>query len=1473
MPATAAAGGNGRPGPATRPQQAATTVARTTAGTPDRSPAATAPTRPGPDFSLYFFGDYPQERIEDRYTALLAAATHADTHGLHAVWLPERHFDSFGGIFPNPSVLAAAIAVRTSRVRIHAGCAVLPLHDPIRVAEEWSVVDNLSAGRVGIGCASGWHARDFALAPQVYGRHREAMYESVEQIRTLWRGGTLTRTAGNGQPVDLRLFPRPVQQTPPMFTAVVGNPDSYRRAAAADLGIITNLMAQDPDRLADNIALYRATRAEHGLDPAAGRVVLLLHTYLGDDTDRVREEAFGPFCDYLRSSLALFGQVTNSLGVTIDLENTPPEDVDFLLRRAYQRYTADRALIGSPDDCRAIVERFVASGVDEIGCFVDFGLPPDRMLAGLPGIDRLREAVRGGGTARPATPAEPTPDGTIPGEPLTEAQREIWFVERMLPGRPTYTESKVVQLDGPLDVEALRGAVELVVHRHPALRSVFRETAGEPRRVILPCGPVDLPVHDVTGDVDEVAAAAVREETDHRFDLAAGPLFAARLIRLDGQRHLLVLRMHHLVIDTLSAQILSREIAAAYRAAVTGGTVELPPPPPAAPAPATTDAGADPRHLDYWTSQLQPLPSRLELPVDRPRPPAPSGAGGVAGVALDTDLTTRVRAFARQHRATPFMVLLAGFAAVLSEVGNQRDVVLGTPVAHRPAGTENTVGLYINTLPLRIEVTEESGFADLVRTVRSVLIDAQEHQDVPVQRIIRALDLQPQPGRHPLFDVVIEFDNGAVFELDLPGVTATLLNHGVARAPFDLTLFLTNRSDTIDCQLHFATDLFDPATARQILDRLALALRAGTTDPDRALTRLPRLTGDEQALIAAWQDGGAPAEGADQPLAASLALKETAVVDRYGRTDGPDLDRRADAVAAALRAVGVGPGHLVAVHLPRGVDAVAAMVGVLRTGAGYVPLDPGQPTARSAAIVGQAGATAVVSASTVTALDVPVPTIQADRLAPTSDTSVPAADVALHDVAYVLFTSGSTGQAKGCVIEHRAIANAVAWFVRDLGITADDRLSWFCSPGFDASCLEVWPALRTGATLCVVPDEVRVDPARLRDWLVDTAVTVALLPTPVGELLIDLDWSTGPRPALRHLVLGGDRLRRGARADLPFQVTNVYGPTEATVVSTWAHLSPDDGDVPPIGRPVPGTWLRVLDRHGRPVPVGVPGELHLGGVQIGRGYLDDADRTAQRFLPDTEIATGTGTGDGRVFRTGDVVRWRPDGQLEFLHRNDAQVQIRGFRVEPGEAEHHLRQLDGVRDAAVRAWRDEHDEAYLAAYVVPAHEGVDADVLLRALHEHLPAHLVPTVCTLMSALPQLPSGKLDRAALPEPDHATRAGHGTMVPPATPLEQRLHDIWRAELGGDTISTEATFFQLGGTSLSALRLLHRVADELGETIEVFEFLQQPTIRAMARLLADATADPTADATADPTADATADPTAGGAVDGSQPRVRGTL
>ncbi|SES42437.1 hybrid non-ribosomal peptide synthetase/type I polyketide synthase [Actinokineospora terrae] len=1385
------------------PQRSADTVARSTtnavrhlAAEATRQPVvaqATPPAHPAatttPDFSLYFFGDYPHDTTGDKYAAILAAARFADETGMHAVWLPERHFDSFGGVFPNPSVLAAAIAAQTERVRIHSGSVVLPLHDPIRVAEEWSVVDNLSGGRVSLGVAPGWHARDFVLAPGVYGRHREAMYEHVETIKALWRGEAVTRTAGNGEPVEVRLFPRPVQQEPDFYTAILGNPDSYRLAAARGLGVITNLMSQGVDELAGNIALYRAARAEHGLDPAAGRVVVLLHTFLGADTERTRAAAFGPFCAYLRSSLSLFSQVTNSLGFSIDLDTTPADDLDFLLTRAYDRYCADRALIGSPADVEPIARRLAALGVDEIACFVDFGVPPDQVTAALPAISLLRSAFAGEQAAGGEQVAA--------GEEMTTAERQIWYLEQAFPGRPTHNETIVVRLDGALEVSALRSAVAAVVDRHPALRSVFREVGGEPRRVVSRSRAVGLPVVDDLGaDPRQAAVRIAAEETARPFDLARGPLFEPWLVRLGDHRHLLVLRMHHLVIDTWSAGILSEEIAACYRAAVAGGTPELP-----EPGARRTSTAVSAESLAYWTDLLADAPTELALPIDRPRTARPTGRGATTPVELDAATTKAVRDLARRVRATPFMVVLAAFAVALRKLSGQTDIVVGTPMAHRPEGTERTVGFFVHTLPLRLGVPDNATFTDLVLAVREQVLGAQEHQEVPLPDIVRALGGPADPLRNPLFDVVVRINNEAPFELDLPGVDATLADAAVDRAVTDLALLLTTTGDTIRGKLNFSVDLFDAVTAERVASTFLAAVTAGVSEPDQVLGELITLTGDEAGELAAWQDGG-PRVAPPSALHAGVSeVDGVAVVDDSGELTRAELFARAAAITAA---VGTGP-EPIGIHLPRSGDAVAAQLGVARAGRAFVPLDPAQPPARLALMIAQAGVTTVVTRSASTAPEGVSLVLVDDLPAPTDAVVLPAPD----EVAYVLFTSGSTGAPKGCVVEHRAIANTIDWLCRDLGLTAEDRLAWVCAPGFDISLTEVWPALRSGATLHVAPSELRLDPVGLRDWMVRVGITMTFVPTPVGELLLELSW---PEGSLRHLLTGGDRLRRRPAPSLPFTVWNVYGPTEAAVASTWTRVSPSGDGPPSIGGPVPGTWVRVLDAAGRQVPVGVAGELYLGGAQLARGYVS-AQETAARFV-DHPV-------HGRLYRTGDIVRWRSDGELDFLHRNDSQVQIRGYRVEPGEVEHQLRALPGVREAAVRVL----DDVSLAAYVVTA----ESTASLRAtLAARLPDYMVPSAWMVLPALPLTSSGKLDRAALPSISTAPE-----VAAPLGEVERRLHEVWCAELGLAAVSVTATFFELGGHSLSAIRMVNRLRAEFGPALGVLDFLRTPTIRGLAALL----------------------------------------
>ncbi|QWB25974.1 MULTISPECIES: non-ribosomal peptide synthetase/type I polyketide synthase [Streptomyces] len=1370
------------------------------------------------DFSLYFFGDYPQHSDDDKYGLIMAAADFADQHGFHALWFPERHFNSFGALFPNPSVLAAALAARTSRVRLHAGSVVLPLHHPARVAEEWSVVDNISGGRTGLCFASGWHATDFALAPQHFGRHREVMYEQLAAVRDLWSGQALKTTAGDGTPVEVRLHPRPVQERPPMYVAVVGNPDSYRRAAAEDLGVVTNLMTQTVEQLAENIALYRRCRAEHGLDPAAGRVVVLVHTYLEDDAERARAEAYRPFLSYLRSSLSLFDQVTNSLGFQVDLENTPEEDVEFLLGRAYERYCESRALIGDEHTAAETVGRLLAAGADEIACFVDFGVPREKVLAALPVLDRLRRTT-------PAVEARPLPEPrrTPPRAPLTPAQRRIWFLEQLHPGTAMYHEPKAIRLDGPLDVPALRWALDRVADRHPALRTVFGDTAGVPYQEIRDRMPLDCPVEDHTGSTEEAALRATLA-ADHGLDLVSGPLVTARLLRLSPEHHLLFLMAHHIVFDSSSTAVLARDLAAYYRARRGGGSA----PGPLSEPPTAVEP--DPASLDFWRQRLGGAPE-LTLPTDRPRPPVRSGAGASLTHALDAELTGGLRAFAARHRATLFMTLTGAIGAVLGRFSGQRDVVIGTAVAARPAGAEDQVGLFLDTVPLRLDLTGDPDFPALLRRVRESSTSAYEHSGVPFDDLVGALNPRRDPGRNPLFQVMVEYENEGEALFDPPNVTATLLDVPSARAPFDLSVYLTHHAGGVRFMVEYDTALFDEATVRRFVDYVEQVLRRALATPEAPLPELTALTAADRASLARWEHPAGVDDGASPGTLHGLFERQarrtpdaTALISGDDRLSYADLDAAADRLARQLRARGAVRGERVAVRLPRGPHLITALLGVLKSGAAYLPLDPSLPTARLALLLSDAPpvllltSDAALTAHPELATGLPVQRVdQVDDTLPTG----PVPDSARpEDPAYCIHTSGSTGRPKGVVVPHRGPANLVrAHLDRHPALRT---LQW-TSPAFDVSVQEIFTTLASGATLVLVDDAVRHDPAAVAEAVRRHEVQRMFMPcTPLKYLM-----ETAPElPALRELFSAGEALqltagfRRFLATHPRCALYNQYGPTETSVIVTSHRVDPDGEEWPPIGTPVPGARVLLLDGTGRQVPVGAVGEIHVGGIPVSYGYHDRPAETAAAFLDD-----GTG---GVLYRTGDLGRLRTDGTLDYLGRADDQVKIRGYRVEPGEIQAALAALPSVRDAAVLTRRDRHGDTELVAYVVPTDPTAGLDSLRAALAADLPDHLVPRRWVSLDRLPVNASGKLDRAALPEPGDGS--GEAPAAVPATALEKTLHDLWCEELEADPVPVTMSFFELGGHSLSAIRLLNRMRDEAGVDLTMADFFLDPTIRGIA-------------------------------------------
>lgn len=1342
--------------------------------------------RTGCDFSLYFFGDYPDSAGRDKYGLILQATEFADERGFHTVWLPERHFHSFGALFPNPSVLAAALATRTQRIRLHAGSVVLPLHHPIRVAEEWSVVDNLSGGRAGICVASGWHARDFVLAPGSYGKHREEMYDRLDTVRKLWAGDELAATAGDGKPTTIQLYPRPLQEQPPMFAAVVGNPESYKLAARNDIGIVTNLMAQSVEDLTANIALYRATRAEHGLDPDAGRVVVLLHTYVGDDLESVRAEAYQPFCDYLRSSLSLFGQVTNSLGFQIDLENTPADDVDFLLGQAYRRYCESRALIGTADSCAPIIESLLAAGADELACFVDFGLAPDQVMQSLAAVDTLRAQYN-----RLADKEEPGR-----GRPLTAAERRIWFLDQLNPGGNTYHEPKAIELHGPLDATALQGALQKVVDRHPALRTTFREIDGEPRAFVSDSRQIECPVVDAPdGDLQ----AILHDVRLGELDPGRGPLLRAKLVRLSGEHHVLLLVAHHIIFDAASTPVVARDLGAYYRAW------------PEDPAlPAGSDgiefaAGPDDAAVDFWVSQLSGA-EELQLPTDRPRPRSRSGAGRSVTHDLEGKLVERITSFAAEAGITVFSTLLAGLGVVLARFSGQRDFVVGTGVSGRGKQARDAVGMFIETLPLRVVVPQQADFAGFARGLGLSLMDAVDHRELPFEQIVAAVNPPRVAGRNPLFGVAVEFENGTEQLSFAPAVAATLLDLPSERAPLDLVLYLTARPDGLRCVVEYDTDLFDEPSIVRLLSYVELTLDLATAGPAVALPELAALTLDDRTRLAELEgeSGGQPLHCLHELVEQQVDRTPAAVALKgaYGELTYAELDRRANRIAAELLSRGVRRNDLVAICLPRGLEQIAAVLGVLKSGAGFLPLDSAVPVERLRFLLDDSDAVQLITSQGMPDLGAR-PHLVVEQL-DDGPAGRPAAAVGPDDLAYCIYTSGSTGTPKGVLVPHRGTANHVLQYLA--AHPGTDGLQW-ASPMFDGSVHEIFTTLAAGRALVLVEDLTRYDFGVLAEAIRRYQVERIALPFSAVHALL----ATGESlPSLREIYAAGEATTPGAveheflAAHPNCVLYNGYGPTEASIGVTEHRVRAGETR-PPIGRPIPGVRLRLLDPERRPVPVGALGEICVKGVCVTDGYLNRPVETAAAFF-----APGW-------YATGDLGRWRADGSLEFQRRRDDQVQIRGVRIEPGE----------VREAVL-----DHPEATEAAVVVIDGElvgyvagSVNFAELTDGLAARLPQYSVPRRWVRVDRLPLTTTGKLDRTALPAPGGPQR---GTA--PADRTQLVLHEVWRDVLEVTDLGVDDSFFELGGHSLLAVRLLNRIRATTGVELTLTEFFRAPTIRALA-------------------------------------------
>ncbi|WP_286191325.1 non-ribosomal peptide synthetase [Comamonas sp. JC664] len=1063
--------------------------------------------------------------------------------------------------------------------------------------------------------------------------------------------------------------------------------------------------------------------------------------------------------------------------------------------------------------------------------------------------ERVDRVVRSGGGVI-APPLKARADGSLVLPP-SFAQQRLWLLDRMAPGSASYNVPAVLRVEGLLDADVLQRSFEGLVRRHEALRTTFSHRDGMPVQVISAEAPRVFRQVEISSTQEATQLAAL--EAHQPFDLESGPLLRVTLIRLSEQEHVLVLVMHHIVADGWSMDILVREVAALYEAFSHGRASPLPALPVQYPDYAVwqrdwLQGEVLEAQLAYWRRQLSGASTALGLPTDRPRPPVQSFRGGHLDHHWPKSLWTRVKALAHREGATPFMVLLAAYQVLLSRYAGQDDVSVGSPIAGRTHGeTEGLIGFFANMLVLRAKVKPEDRFLDLLRQMRETTLGAYAHQEVPFEKLVEELQPERDLSRSPLFQVTLTLQN-------TPATTVTLQDglrlSGMASegktSKFELSLVLQEVPDGAVAAANYNSDLFEAETVDRLLRHLQVLLEAAVNAPQTRLGALPLMGREEQQrLVDAWS--GAVAEYPREKSLAALfeaqvsRTPDAVAVEYQGeRLTYGELNRRANQLAHHLRALGVGPEVRVGLCVERSLELVVSVLGILKAGGVYVPLDASYPLERLAWMKREAGVAVLVAQERLadevasgSELVVSVDT-EWDALIATQPESNPVPCVGGENLAYVMFTSGSTGRPKGVGVPHRAVSRLVLG--TDFARFGPEEVWLQLAPiSFDASTLEVWGALLHGAKLVVYPAGTP-SLEQLGRKLEEAEVTSLWLTAALFEQM----QARQPQALakVKQLLAGGDALpvaRVKERLAAGQVLINGYGPTENTTFSaTYRMEKPEDvGATVSIGRPVPNTTTYVLDAQFNPAPVGVPGELYVGGDGLAVGYVGRPELTAERFVPSP-------FGDGeRLYRTGDVVRWLGNGTLEFLGRADTQVKVRGYRIEPGEVEAALATHPGVNEAVVVAREDGAEGKRLVAYVT-AQEGaeVEASALRSHVKQRLPEYMVPSAYVVLEALPLTPNGKVDRKALPVPE-AQRVDAERFDAPRTATEKKLASIFAEVLHVERVGVDGDFFDLGGHSLLATQLVSRVRESFQVELPLRDVFESPTVERLARRLE--SADPT--------------------------------
>jgi amino acid adenylation domain-containing protein len=1031
--------------------------------------------------------------------------------------------------------------------------------------------------------------------------------------------------------------------------------------------------------------------------------------------------------------------------------------------------------------------------------------------------------------------------------PLSFAQERMWFFEQLEGNKAVSNIAVRLEMDGPLETTALESAATELVRRHESLRTVFLKRDGRPLGKVMSATQVSIVQQDLTEFPEserERAAIRIAEATARDvFDLATAPLLRLLLLRLGPERHCLIVTAHRIASDDVSMSIICRELAALYRAQIDGRDHGLPAWPVQYREYVRRQHSEFDRDGNYWRQKLGGKLPVLDLPTDRPRLPIQTYKGGIVPFTISADLARQLEVVARREDVTLWTLGLAALTVVLHRYSGQEDIIVGT-VASRQRDTEDLIGAFTNTLALRTSVSGETTFRHFLRSVHEAALEAFGHP-FPFEKLLEVLPVERDLSRPPLFQVMFTMREELSEAIAFGGKQARLEAIHTGTAKHDLTISIEHGEGRWSGYAEFNSDLFDPSTMQRFCGHFETVLRGMVESCDTRIASLPLLTpAESEQILVSWNATETPypkdrcvgelfeEQARRTPEAIAAAFEDDQFTYR-------ELNRRANAVAVYLRSIGAGPEARVGICVHRSLEMLVGLLGILKSGAAYVPLDPAYPRERLTFMVEDSQLHALITEKALAGEFDSAPTrvVCIEAIEPSETDEAPTGSVTPDDLAYVIYTSGSTGKPKGVMIRHRNVVNFFTGMDQVPGATPGVWLA-VTSICFDISVLELLWTVTRGFKVVIQSDsrgpqrsgEAPVEGYSIPEQIRRHGITHFQCTPSLMAMLLQEKGATEALASIQTVLLGGEAVTSALLDQLhgPQRIINMYGPTETTVWSTSQPIQP--GHPVTIGRPIANTSIYILDRFQQPVPIGVPGELHIGGAGVVRGYLNRPELTAERFIPNPFGKPGE-----RIYRTGDLARYRADGAIEFLGRLDHQVKLRGFRIELGEIETALRQLPGVRASVVVVRELSASDKRLAAYLV-ADAPIEAAHLRRTLKEQLPDYMVPSFYTFLDKMPLTPNGKIDRKALPDPEGLRSAKATAFVAANTDVERKIADIWRELLRVEKVGLNDNFFDLGAHSLLMVQAQARISEAFGVDLPVIRLFQYPTVSALAKLLSDA-------------------------------------